>query len=94
MRKEHDFPKNDFCLHQVFLGSPGTGKTSVARIMAQIYRDFGFLAKGTLVEVDRSGLVGAYVGETAKMTAAVIDSAVGGVLFIERGIQPRRGRGE
>jgi type VII secretion ATPase EccA len=69
--------------HLVFTGSPGTGKTTVARIVARIYKDLGILDKGHLVETDRSGLVAEYVGQTAVKTNHIIDSAMGGVLFID-----------
>ena len=69
--------------HCVFTGNPGTGKTTVARNVAGIYRDLGVLAKGHLVETDRSGLVAEYVGQTAVKTNKVIDDAIGGVLFID-----------
>jgi SpoVK/Ycf46/Vps4 family AAA+-type ATPase len=83
LRSERGHRTVGFSLHQVFTGSPGTGKTSMARILARIYRDFGFLSKGHLIETDRSGLVGQYIGATEAKTEEVIRSALGGVLFID-----------
>lgn len=83
MREDLEMKVADISKHMAFLGNPGTGKTTVARLLASIYRCLGVLRTGQLVEVDRSGLVRGYVGQTATRTAEVIDSAMGGLLFID-----------
>ena len=70
-------------LHSVYMGAPGTGKTTVARIYAQMLRELGLLSKGHLVEIDRAGLIAGYVGQTTVKTNQVIDEALGGMLFID-----------
>jgi SpoVK/Ycf46/Vps4 family AAA+-type ATPase len=84
LRQENGLPVPDLSLHLVFLGNPGTGKTTVARLLSKLYHAIGVLSKGQLVEVDRSGLVAGFVGQTAMKTGDVLLSALGGVLFIER----------
>ncbi len=83
LRRENGLPIPPMSLHMVFMGNPGTGKTTVARIISGLYAAIGVLEKGQLIEVDRSGLVAGYVGQTALKTQEVIKSALGGVLFID-----------
>jgi len=83
LREENGLPNPPLSLHMVFTGNPGTGKTTVARILSELYKAIGVLSKGQLVEVDRSGLVAGFVGQTAIKTSEAVTSALGGILFID-----------
>ncbi|MBE5799800.1 MAG: AAA family ATPase [Clostridiales bacterium] len=83
LREQHELKVMDMSFHMVFTGNPGTGKTTVARLVAKIYKQLGFLSQGQLIETDRSGLVAGYVGQTAGKVTEVVKSALGGILFID-----------
>jgi SpoVK/Ycf46/Vps4 family AAA+-type ATPase len=83
LREEYNMPLTNVSYHMVYTGNPGTGKTTVARLVAKIYKELGILSEGNLVETDRSGLVAGYVGQTALKVKEVVEQAIGGVLFID-----------
>jgi len=91
LRAERGLPTIETSHHLVFTGNPGTGKTTVARLLSQIYRAVGVVSKGHLVETDRSMLVAGFVGQTATKTAAVLQSALGGMLLIDEAYSLARG---
>ena len=91
LRLEHHLPVTEQSRHLVFTGNPGTGKTTVARLLARIYRTLGVVSRGHLVETDRAGLVSGYVGQTALKVTAVFDQADEGVLLIDEAYALARG---
>lgn len=91
LRKERDLPVVEGSRHLIFTGNPGTGKTTVARLLARIYRTLGVVEQGHLVETDRAGLVAGFVGQTAIKVTEVFDHAMGGVLLIDEAYALARG---
>jgi len=91
LRKARRLPVADQSRHLVFTGNPGTGKTTVARLLAEIYRTLQVVAKGQLVETDRAGLVAGFVGQTAARVVAVFEQALGGVLLVDEAYSLARG---
>ncbi|MDA3130532.1 AAA family ATPase [Aliibacillus thermotolerans] len=90
-RKELSLPVSEQNLHMLFIGNPGTGKTTVARILAQMFQEMNVLPKGHLIEAERADLVGEYIGQTAQKTRDLIKKAAGGILFIDEAYSLSRG---
>ena len=92
MRKAQGLPVSNVSMHMIFTGNPGTGKTTIARLVSKYLKAIGVLSGGQLVEVSRGDLIGKYVGHTAPLTMQVIKSAIGGVLFIDEAYSLYRGK--
>lgn len=94
LRKSKGLKVSNTSKHLVFKGNPGTGKTTIARLLSKIYKELGILEKGQLVEVDRGGIVAGYVGQTAIKTKEKIDEAMGGILFIDEAYTLAKGEND